>query len=94
MTKPRLTLYLRPDCHLCEEFLLQLQQFLVGRDVALQVIDVDSDLDTAERFGPRVPLLAGDQGELCHYEFDQLALQTYLSPDQYPIKCPLNKGTG
>ena len=75
----RLTVYSRHDCHLCEKMIAALQ-FLQGRfRFDVQVVDVDSDPDLAERHGPRVPVLAHGERELCHYFLDWATVTEYLS---------------
>lgn len=91
--KRELTLYVRDGCHLCEDFLAQLQYLLVGHpDTTLTVVDVDRDPHTASLFGLKVPLLVAPAGELCHYELDLVAVQVYLSTGQNPIKYQSNQG--
>ena len=78
MTSQLLTLYGRLGCHLCEDMhndLLSLQKEL---DFELQVVDVDSDPDLIKQYGTRVPVLASDKGEICHYFLDKQALLQYF----------------
>ncbi len=91
--KRELTLYVREGCHLCEDFLVQLQNLLAGHtDTTLTLVDVDRDPQTASLFGLKVPLLVAPEGELCHYELDQVAVRVYLSTGQNPIKYQSHKG--
>jgi thiol-disulfide isomerase/thioredoxin len=80
------TLYSRSWCHLCEDLLAALRNFMAraGLPFSVDVIDVDADPALVERFDELVPVLYGDDlagPELCHYFFDEKALRRYLAPD-------------
>lgn len=67
----RWTVYSRPDCSLCEEFLLELAAALgpeAAADVA--VVDVDSAPDLARRYGQRIPVLVADGEFVCACRLD------------------------
>jgi hypothetical protein len=66
----RFTVVTRADCDLCDELLAQLQQFIAGREAAVDVIDVDSDPDLRRRYGHQVPVLLLDDEPVCHGHFD------------------------
>lgn len=83
----QLILYYREGCHLCEDFLAQLQPLLVNVDSRLQLIDIDTDSDLVQRYGLKIPVLVGSTGELCHYEVNPLAVRAYLSREQNPVEC-------
>lgn len=57
-SRPRLTLYARPGCHLCEEVSVSLDE-MIGPDSYLTV-DIESDDDLLVRYGHRIPVLAVD----------------------------------
>lgn len=57
---PRVVLYVRQGCHLCDEFLVELTLDLGVDPATLAVVDVDRDPDLAARYGLRVPVLAID----------------------------------
>ena len=86
MSQPlRFTLYSRSWCHLCEDMLAALRNFMArnGLPFSVDVIDVDASPDPAlvERFDELVPVLYGDDlagPELCHYFFDEAALRRHL----------------
>ncbi len=42
---------------------------------SLAEVDVDSDPDLANRYGPLVPVLAMDGTEVCHYFLDEARLR-------------------
>jgi len=60
-----LVLYGRDGCHLCDQMLEELGEFLRGR-ATVQVIDVDGSPALRERHGLRVPVLVLSGEELCH----------------------------
>ena len=76
---PLLTVYSRKDCHLCEEMTeaLQVLQGLVSFKV--EVVDVDADPELERRFGEKVPVLAHEGRELCHYRLDTAAVTAYVA---------------
>ena len=72
-----LTLYSRPDCHLCDVMAGQLEPLLRGR-AELRVVDISGDLGLKRRFGLRVPVLAGADEELCQYRLDRERVERSL----------------
>jgi hypothetical protein len=50
-------LYVREGCHLCDVFLVELEQDLAPARAALTLVDVDGDPALAVEFGLRVPVL-------------------------------------
>ena len=73
-----LTLYRRQGCHLCEEMADAVKHSLVGRNVVLHQVDVDSDLALKARFDRDVPLLFDGEREICRHEFDAVAYEAWL----------------
>ena len=81
----RFTLYSRSWCHLCEDLLTALRNFMAREGLAfeVEVVDIDASLDPGllARFDELVPVLFGadpDAPELCHYFFDEAALRRHL----------------
>jgi hypothetical protein len=75
MTK--LTLYSRPECHLCEAFLADLMP-LLDADVVVETVDVDTSVALERRYGLRIPVLAAGEIELSGYPLDRERVQRYL----------------
>ncbi len=75
MTK--LTLYSRPDCHLCEALLADLVP-LLRPDVTVETVDVDSSVALERRYGLRIPVLAAGELELSGYPLDRDRVRRYL----------------
>lgn len=78
-TAPRLTLYGRVSCHLCEEMIAGLRQLQSGHRFEFDVIDVDCDSELARRYGERVPLLAYGEREVCRHFLDSAAVTAFLT---------------
>ena len=78
-TIPRLTLYYRESCHLCDDMWQHLREIQTVLNFKLVRVDVDSQTELQQRFGALIPvLLAGDQ-IICNYYLDPVALERYLT---------------
>jgi hypothetical protein len=75
----KLTLYSRPACHLCDELLEELLP-LLGPDVIVEKVDVDSDEGLARRYGLRIPVLAEGSVEISGYPLDRERVRRHLEP--------------
>lgn len=78
---PRLTLYLRHGCHLCEAMLAQLQPWQTELGFELETVDIDDDPALEDAYGELVPVLKLGESEICHYFLEVSKLQQYLSRD-------------
>jgi len=74
---PKLTLYSRPECHLCEAMLAELTP-LLGSDVTVETVDVDSSVALERRYGLRIPVLAAGDVEISGYPLDRERVRRYL----------------
>ena len=74
----RLTLYGRRYCHLCDDMLAALDALAPELGFSVDVVDVDSAPELEARYGPRVPVLAHGDAEICHYLLDGAALERHL----------------
>jgi hypothetical protein len=55
---PRVTLYGRPDCHLCDEARAELERMLTGGSAfALEEVDIESDDALFRRHLERIPVI-------------------------------------
>jgi hypothetical protein len=52
-----LTLYLKPECHLCEEALTDLRRLADRYPHDLQTVDITTDPVLLQRYGERIPVL-------------------------------------
>jgi hypothetical protein len=76
---PKLTVYSRAYCHLCDDMITGLRALQATTWFELEVVDVEHDPALEARFGERVPVLAGAGRELCHYRLDIAKVNEYLS---------------
>jgi glutaredoxin-like protein DUF836 len=76
---PRLTLYGRSHCHLCDAMLAALATLRGEFGFAVDVVDVDRDTALEQRFGTLVPVLMHAGIELCHYHLDARKVRAYLA---------------
>jgi len=62
------TLYTRVGCHLCEEAeqVLRAEQAMTA--FALELVDVDREVELARRYGVRVPVVAIDGVDVFEYQ--------------------------
>jgi thioredoxin reductase (NADPH) len=56
-----------------------LREMQAGNRFELEVVDVDGDPSLEARYGELVPVLVGDDGELCHYHLDAAKVNEYLN---------------
>lgn len=63
---PALTLYSKPDCHLCEVAL----EVLAELGWSATVVDVEADDELMAIYGLRIPVLADDRGRELDWPFD------------------------
>lgn len=73
-----LTLYVRQNCHLCEEMRAELEPWRSRLGFNLQVIDISGDPALIARYGGKVPVLVRGGHEICYYFLDESALRDCL----------------
>lgn len=74
----RLTVYVRTGCHLCDDMLQALTEWRKHGDFELEVIDIIGQPDLESIYGTKIPVLAVDGQEICHYYLDPIALGQYI----------------
>lgn len=76
------TVYSREDCHLCAEAIETIEAVADGLDrpVGIDVIDVDTDTELAERYGDRVPYVLVEGRPAFKYRVDADDLRRRLRP--------------
>ena len=79
----RLTLYSRPDCHLCELLVADLMP-LLSPDIQLDVVDISDDIDLTRRYGLRIPVLLEKGQELSSYPLDKAHVRAHLALNELP----------
>jgi glutaredoxin len=75
---PRLTLYGKPGCHLCDEARDALARAATGHEVEIEHVDVTLDPGLDRRYGHRIPVVALDGEELFEYVVDPHLLRQRL----------------
>jgi hypothetical protein len=64
-------LYVRDGCHLCDQFLIDLELDLGASIGRLTIVDVDGDAGLAAEYGLRVPVLALAGRVVCEGIYDR-----------------------
>ena len=70
----RITLYGRPDCHLCDEA----REILRGVGEPFDEVDIESDDALFKRYLERIPVVAVDGREAFDFFVDEEALRALL----------------
>ncbi len=73
------TLFGRPDCHLCEEARAALERVRAVHPFALEEVDIEADEALFKRYLERLPVIALDGEELFDFFVDERALRERLS---------------
>lgn len=79
MTGPRLQLYTRAGCHLCEALLAAARPIADRHGAAIESIDIETDLELLRRYRLDIPVLALDGDEICRHRLDADALERALT---------------
>lgn len=74
-----LVLYARAYCHLCDDMATALAALQPALNFTFEVVDVDADPALEARYDERVPVLARDGVEICHYVLDRDRLEAALA---------------
>lgn len=75
---PTLTLYSRPECHLCELLSEQLLPVVADR-ARVEVVDIGTDPGLERRYALRIPVLVAGDVELSTYPLDRERVERYLA---------------
>jgi len=84
-SEPRFVLYSRDECGLCETMLRQLQGLPAAAGIAIDVVDVDRDARTRERFGHKIPVLLLGGEVVCHGRLDAEEVDKALAVLRSPV---------
>lgn len=74
-----LILYIRKDCHLCSDMISDLNKLQARLCFCIKLVDVDSNVSLVEKYGEFVPVLMGENEEICHFHLDPKALDAYFA---------------
>ena len=75
---PRLTLYGKPGCHLCDDARAAVERVTARRDVPLQQVDISRDPVLYKRYGERIPVLEMDGETVFEFFVDEVVLERRL----------------
>jgi hypothetical protein len=78
MADPRVVVYSKPGCHLCEDMHAQVQKALHGTGVAVAERNITLDLDEFARYRNDIPILAIDGREVARHRISEQALLSAL----------------
>ena len=74
----QLIIYVRQDCHLCEDMVDDVRRWCGNKAFRLDIRDVDDSCETRRRYGTKVPVLLLDGVEICCYYLNPHALDAAL----------------
>jgi glutaredoxin len=72
------TLFGRPDCHLCDEARAALRRIQATTPFVLSEVDIETDDELFRRYLERIPVIALDGEELFDHFVDEQALRRKL----------------
>ena len=74
-----LSIYSRPECHLCDELVDGLRSWQSRYLFEIEIVDISADADLTARYAARIPVLACGETEICQYFLDDKQLQQFLA---------------
>ena len=79
-SRPTVKLYERPDCHLCEQALRELEQMrAAGAAFEIERVDIESDEGLLRRYLERIPVIELDGREVSSLGLDPDGLRARLA---------------
>jgi len=78
VTRPRVRLYSRTNCHLCEVARADVQRICDELAVQFDETDVDRDPVLRAEYGDRVPVIVVDDKEHGYFRVDEARLRAAL----------------
>ncbi|MEQ8290010.1 MAG: glutaredoxin family protein [Gammaproteobacteria bacterium] len=75
---PILTVYGRPECHLCDELIAALKPWQSRYNFLVEEVNIDTDAALTSRYAARIPVLAVDDVEVSQYFLDEKQLRQAL----------------
>jgi glutaredoxin len=79
VNEPRVTLYSRPGCHLCDEARVLIEQVCDEVGESYAEVSVQGDPDLERRFGHEVPVTFVDGKQHDYWRVDPARLRAALS---------------
>lgn len=78
MSAPRVTLYSREGCHLCDEARVVIERVCADTGEAWSEVDIDTDADLQDRFTEEVPVTFVDGRQHDFWRVDEQRLRAAL----------------
>lgn len=79
MAVPRITLYGRPGCHLCDDARDVIERVCADLGESFVEVDIDSDEDLLDRFGEEIPVTFVDGRQHDFWRVDEARLRAALA---------------
>ena len=77
---PHWRVFTRPECTLCETFLVELaDQLGPVNAAAVEVVDITDQPELEARYRSKIPVLTADGDFVCCYRLDHERVNAYLS---------------
>lgn len=80
--KHQLTLYSRPDCHLCDDMKTTIKKFSKKISVDLRIVDISNNATLETQYGQEIPVLFVDGRRIAKYRISEQELQEALSAER------------
>jgi glutaredoxin len=77
-TRSRVTVYSKPDCHLCEDAMALLRALQPELGFDLDELDITTDERLHRAYFDRIPVVCLDGRELCEYFVEEALLRERL----------------
>lgn len=79
MAEPRITLYGREGCHLCDDARVVIERVCADLGESYVEVDIDSDEDLYDRFGEEIPVTFVDGRQHDFWRVDEARLRAALT---------------
>ena len=80
--KHQLTLYSRPDCHLCDDMKTTIKKISKKISVDLRIVDISNNATLETQYGQEIPVLFVDGRRIAKYRISEQELQEALSAER------------
>ena len=78
MSTPRITLYTRPGCHLCDDARVVVERVCADLGESFEEVDITTDDDLADRYGEDIPVTFVDGRQHDFWRVDEHRLRAAL----------------
>lgn len=79
MAEPRITLYGREGCHLCDDARAVIERVCADLGESFVEVDIDTDEDLYDRFGEEIPVTFVDGRQHDFWRVDEARLRAALT---------------